>query len=266
MQKWEEFEQNATEFLNNLHSSFTFKNMGNNNSSTPDIKVYDARNLHIFNIEAKYSPAQAGQIVVLNDNGLFEFSHKSKNQKVDSTNLLIDHLNDNYDTYAGVAQAAIPINIDTDILYSFIEEQYVLKNNQWVIASRTAASLSASSLCLIPTDEIRNNFDISAVLRRKKSGTSEVPKLMRDRAKEIISYICDDPEFETTYNKTFFYGDIGTHPYELPENIYLSKKETNRYEIRKRSKTNNPNIMFSLKLKSSCKYMGEEFLAYLNSF
>ncbi len=266
MQKWEEFEQNATEFLTQLHPDFTFKNIGSTNSNAPDIEVYNAKNRNIFNIEAKYTPSQAGQIVVLDQDGTFEYSNKSKNTKVVSTDLLINHLNNNYDTYAEVAQSSIPIVVDKNILYSFIEEQYRIKKNEWIIASNVASSLKSSSLCLIPISKIRNNFIVSAVLRRKKSGTSEIPKSMRSQAKEIINSICDKPYFEEVGKKMYFYGDIGSHSCVLPENIYLSKKDTNKYEIRKRSNTNNANIMFSLELKDSYSYMEESFISHLNSF
>lgn len=266
MQNWEIFEQNATTFLQNIFNNYKFKNTGSSNANTPDIEVHTKNNVHLFNIEAKYSPSQAGQIVIIDNNGHFEFSLKSKNPRVVSTDILISHINSNYDKYAQVSQSSIPIDIHTDILYDFIEEQYEIKANKWIIASNNKSNLTNDTMCLIPTEELRQNFDISASLRRKKSGTSEVAKSFREEAKIIIRSLCKNPIFEEQDKKIFLYGDIGTHPHELPNNLYLSKKDTHKYEIRKRSNTNNANIMFSLKLKNTYDFKREQFQNTLNSF
>lgn len=260
------FEQNATAFLEGIFNDYSFKNTGSSNSTTPDIKVYTKENIHLFNIEAKYSPSQAGQIVIIDNNGHFEFSPKSKNPKVTSTDILIKHINSSYDKYTHVSQSSIPIDINNDILYNFIEEQYKIKSNQWIIASKNKSVLTNRTVCLIPTQELRQNFDISAVLRRKKSGTSEVPKNFREEAKIIIRSLCEKPIFEEQDKKIYLHGDIGLHPLELPANLYLSKKGTNKYEIRKRSSTNNANIMLSLKLKNTYKFKLEQFQNTLNGF
>lgn len=228
--------------------------------------MYTKENALLFNIEAKYSPSQAGQIVIIDKNGYFEFSSKSKNPKVTSTDILINHINANYDTYSHVNKSSISIDINSNILYHFIEEQYQIKSNQWIISSSNKSNLTNDTVCLIPTNELRNNFDVSASLRRKKSGTSEVPKNSREEAKIIIRSICNNPIFEERDKKIFLHGDIGQHPLLLPSNLYLSKKDTNKYEIRKRSNTNNANIMLSLKLKETYQCKLEAFKNTLNSF
>jgi len=88
---------------------------------------------------------------------------------------------------------------------------------------------------------------------------------MQGKAEEIISNLFDNYEIKKEGKKSYFYGDIGTHPQELPENLYLSPKGENLYEIRKRSTTNNANIMFSLKLKEKSEFKSEEFLKFLQS-
>jgi hypothetical protein len=266
MKNWEIFEQNATQFLNTSYSDFIFKNLGSTDSSLPDIEVYNKQKEHIFNIEAKYSPSQAGQIVVLIENGVFKFSEKSKNRKVQATDKIIQYLNNNYDKYAEVVQTSIDIDIDNDILFSFIIEQYKSKGCEWIIASKIKSELSTDTLCLIPIEEISNHFTVSSGLRRKKSGTAPLPKTMRNKASEIISTICEKPIIQEEGKKTYLIGDIAGHSLELPEMLYLSKKEHNHYEIKKRSSTNNINIMFSLKLKDDFPFMGKEFKQYLDNF
>lgn len=265
MEKWKEFEHSASDFLNNYFKEFSFKSLGDSDSTAPDIIVQNQQGKVLTNIEAKYSPSQAGQIVVLIQGNSFVFSAKSKNPKVASTDTLIQYLNDNYVTYSNVAQSSIPIEIEESILFSFIIEQYQLKNNEWIIASTKSTSLNQNNLCFIPLEELSKYFEVSASLRRKKSGTSSLAKSMRDRAEQIISKICDNFEIKTEAKKTFLYGNIYTHPKELPENLYLSEKEKNVYEIRKRSTTNNANIMFSLKLKGNFSFQEEKFLKFLKT-
>ena len=79
MEKWKEFEDSATKFLNAYFREFSFESFGNSDSTAPDI--------------------------------------------------LIQYLNDNYVTYSDVAQSSIAIEIEELILFSFIIEQYQLKNN-----------------------------------------------------------------------------------------------------------------------------------------
>ena len=95
--------------------------------------------------------------------------------------------------------------------------------------------------------------------------TSTLAKSMSERAEQIISKIFDNFEIKIDGKKTFIYGDIGRHPKELPENLYLSEKGENIYEIRKRSTTNNANIMFSLKLKGNYSFQEEKFLKFLKT-
>jgi hypothetical protein len=187
------------------------------------------------------------------------------NSKVTSTETLITHLNNNYETYSNVKQSSIPIQIEESILFSFIIKQYQLKNNDWIITSSKSLSLDTDNLCLIPLTELPQYFEISASLRRKKSGTSSLAKSMQNRAEEIISELFKNYKITIEGKKTFFYGDIGNHPKELPENLYLSPKEENIYEIRKRSSTNNANIMFSLKLKKNYVFKSKDFLKFLQN-
>ena len=265
MEKWKKFECSATKFLNDYFKEFSFRNLGSSDSTAPDITIQTKQGKFLSNIEAKYSPSQAGQIVVLIKDDYFEFSEKSKNPKVTSTNKLIKYLNENYALYSDVTQSSIDIEIEESILFSFIIEQYQHKSNDWIIASSKSSSLDKDNLCFIPLEEISHYFKVSASLRRKKSGTSTLAKSMQERTKQVISEIFDDFDIKMKGKKTFFYGDIGTHPKELPKNLYLSEKGENIYEIRKRSTTNNANIMFSLKLKEKYSFKDEKFLKFLQT-
>jgi hypothetical protein len=61
MEKWKEFEASATKFLNRYFPKFIFENLGESNSTAPDITVHTKEGELLSHIEAKYSPSQAGQ-------------------------------------------------------------------------------------------------------------------------------------------------------------------------------------------------------------
>ena len=173
MENWQIFENNVTNFLNENFNELDFTNTGDRDSTIPDIRV-EANNNELF-IEAKYIPSQSGQIVVLMNNGQFEFSDKSKNTPSSYTYQIIDKLNEDYSTYATVAQSGMNIEIDENILFKWIEQTYLDKNSKWIISSKKHTDFTKEDLVFIPINEMKDYFDVSIVLRRKKSGSAKVP-------------------------------------------------------------------------------------------
>ncbi len=259
MERWEIFEKDATKYLEEqkLNDSFLFSNLGSNNSTAPDIKAFK----HTFNIEVKLSPAQAGQIVVTNNNNAFAFSKNSVNQEIDETKKIIQHLNKNYEHYS--IEKPISITGIDDVLYSFIISQYTIKGNSWIMSADNEKISDAKLKCLVPIDEMPDNFDVSATLRRKPSGSGSMPKSKLKSAKKIILSACQASKFTVEDGKNFvssYTGEI-----RLDNNVYLSKKDDYKYEIKKLSSTNNLNVVFALVLKTGCKFKSIEFRKYLDN-
>jgi hypothetical protein len=208
-------------------------------------------NKHTF-VEAKYIPSQSGQIVVLPSNGQFIFSPASANTSNTFTSQIINKINENYTQYETVEQSSISIEIDGSILFGWIKQTYLDKNSEWLISSDKYENLSVSDLVFIPINEMSTYFDVSIVLRRKKSGSTS---LAASRRKDV-----------NLLTQSLFHQDIqvvGKKSYvtlqNLPNNIHLNeiyclKKEPingHLYEIRKKGTTNNANIMFQLTLKDA---------------
>jgi len=77
LQKWEVFQNQATDFLSDyfdIHCAME----GGFDATTSEITVRNTDRV-ITTIEAKFCPAQAGQIILLSDGNKFTFSEKSKN-------------------------------------------------------------------------------------------------------------------------------------------------------------------------------------------
>lgn len=258
MEKWQIFEENVTNFLINEFTDVSITNTGDRDSTVPDIKVKKGDS-YLF-VEAKYIPSQSGQIVVLVNNNQFEFSSGSKNRLNSFTTQIINKLNEDFDRYSDVEQSSIPIDIDENILFGWIQQTYLDKNAEWIISSNKHNSFTKDELILIPINEMNNFFTVSVSLRRKKSGSSSVARSRQEEVKTICQNIFNK-DIQIIGNKSYIELE------SLPANIHLNdtyclkKQPLNGtfYEIRKKGTTNNPNIMFELKMKSRFAFKEVEF-------
>ena len=241
---WELFEQDCTNFLNdnvNIEGIY-FKNKGGTISNQSDISVIKNNN-EISNVEVKMPDSQACQIVVLIENEQFVYSNTSKSPNNIFIQSIIDYLNDNFEFYKNVSTSSMNIDFDTSTLYSRIIQYYQSnKNSPFIITGDLHTGFKAIFNCT----QIDNFFDVKAVLRRKRSGTSDLPVKYRDNCIRIISehlyskgisitntiakgkklYITLDKETPSQY---IDYGDFS---------IYLALESGATYRVKKRSNTN----------------------------
>ncbi len=258
MENWQIFENNVTNFLQQIFSDVTFTLEGNSDSTIPDIKV--EKNNKFLYVEAKYIPSQSGQIVVLMNNGAFQFSTSSKNRKNTYTDQIINKLNENFDNYSDVEQSSININIDDSILFGWIQQTYLDKNTQWIISSKKASGFTKSDLIFIPISEMKDYFDVSIVLRRKKSGSREISPSRRTEVSTLCQKIFGKP-LQVHGKKSYVQLDSKPPSIHLNETYCISKEpiQSNLYELRIKGTTNNPNIMFNLKLKNQYNFKETAF-------
>lgn len=258
MENWQIFENNVINFLSQEFNDVSFTNTGDRNSTISDIKVQNG-DKHLF-IEAKYIPSQSGQIVVLINNGRFEFSTASKNRLNCYTTQIINKLNENFNIYSNIEQSSISINIDSTILFGWIKQTYLDKNTKWIISSHKHTGFTKNELVFVPINEMNNYFDVSISLRRKKSGSSSIPRNRQEEVKLLCREIFRK-DIQIIENKSYI--ELNSLPNNIHLNdIYCLKKEPlngNLFEIRKKGTTNNPNIMFELKLKNNFNFKDEEF-------
>lgn len=107
MNKWEKFEQDCVEFLNKTYGMYArFTHKGGADSTVPDILV-ETRQGFCFYIEAKHSPAQCGQFVLLPDimTQTFQYSKQNTDSINSSAQMIIEYMNQKFDDYRNAGTA-----------------------------------------------------------------------------------------------------------------------------------------------------------------
>ena len=258
LQKWEVFQNEATEFLSD-YFDIDCSMEGGFDSTTSEITARKEDKV-LTTIEAKFCPAQAGQIVLLSDGTKFTFSDKSKNSSNVYTQEIIKYLNSDYSSFSGTNSATIPVNMSYSILFNWIKAIYSEKNIEWVIASNEFCNFTESDLLLVPLNEIENYFDISVVFRRKKSGNTHIPGKDLIAFQEDLDLVTHDYQIKKTNNKYLLTLDSRISNFNIGTKYLLSmtNKEC-QYYIKKKDINTNPNIVFKLNLKDNIEFKGKEF-------
>lgn len=259
LQKWEVFQNEATEFLSN-YFNICCSMEGGFDATTSEITARNADQV-LTTIEAKFCPAQAGQIILLSDGNKFTFSDKSKNSSNEYTQEIIQYLNDNYASFSGNNSATIPIaNISYSTLFNWVKTVYREKNVEWMIASNEFCNLTADDSLFVPLDEINNYFDISLVFRRKKTGNDHIPgKDLLDFQAEM-DLINENYQIKRTNNRYLLTLNERVSNFNIGTKYLLSMTNKDcQYYIKKKDINTNPNIMFQLKLKDNIEFKSEQF-------
>jgi hypothetical protein len=257
--KWKLFEEKSKEYLNKelKDKSITVVLEGGSNSRMPDLVLFDKFQKKIFSIEAKLSPSQGGQIVIINDGNKFNESEKSKNFN-EYSQQIIEIINSKFLFFVSKESKNYELTQqEFNMLTCWVKRHYFNKDCKYIITSTKLDSFYA----IIPLAEIDKYFEIKAVIRQKKSGTTDIPLKDKENVKnEIISHYGPNSKFfnegkklilEINDEKVFslYFGSY-----------FLSRVENNRYRIVKRSKTNNLNIVFTLKYKGPKTNFGLNYL------
>jgi hypothetical protein len=259
LQKWEVFQNEATDFLSdyfNIHCSME----GGFDATTSEITVRNTNQV-LTTVEAKFCPAQAGQVILLSDGTKFTFSDKSKNSSNSYTQEIIKYLNANYSSFSGTNSATIPItNISYSTLFNWVKTVYKQKNVEWVIASKEFCNLTADDTLLAPLDEIENYFDISIVFRRKKTGNDHIPgKDLLDFQAEM-DLIDDNYQIKRTNNRYLLTLNSRVSNFNIGTKYLLSMTNQDcQYYIKKKDMNTNPNVVFQLNLKDNIEFQGDRF-------
>ncbi|PWG50577.1 PDDEXK family nuclease [Ligilactobacillus salivarius] len=268
----EHFEEKATQFLNQNFSTdnISFIKTETLDSSISDILVKNG-NSSLFYIEAKDSRAQSGQFVLrLEDNDKFVFSSKNTSPEYEAREI-IDYINKNLSTYINVRQRKIDVPIDLEISKKWIINHYRKQNVKFVITKYN------DEFVIFPIEKFGDYFDIETHFRRKKSGSHNLKKSSLKKTKNFIKenfpvvniQIVDDADLLVAFQKNF---DLAENKRFLFEGdlLFFSKQdtsffgnETTTFKIRRLSKTNNANIIFSISSKQ--KQQKEDLLLFKNS-
>ena|GEM_PF-5129227 len=225
-------------------------------SNAPDIKLKIGKQT-LFNIETKERIAQAGQFVILSNDKRYELSQSNKTDP-SACQPIIDFINQDYQRYAIVKQNSLSVECPYDLIINRITSFYKKeKETEHLITID-----NQGRYVILNVDDLSLYFDIECQLRRKKSGSQNIPKSAYQEVEEvmksfaaanniknykIMADVHDYLKFITTDKRDFGQKKLQMNSFTL----YILKRRGNEYILRKLSATNNPNIIFTLKLKKN---------------
>lgn len=262
---WEKFEKECTDFLNDKFGNYaTFEHLGESDSTVADIKVITANSKKEFYIEAKHSPAQCGQFVLIPDfnRRVFTYSKLNITPLNQYAQFIINYMNEQFDLYsnAGTSGRDIKIRNGENIFSSWIIDYYKKKGVQFFISNNNV---------IIPIEDFHNYFNVSAKYRIKRSGSSEVGKADIEIVKEYLlrNYNIIDVKIEN--KKLFIKSNLLLHnkKFVLNGKEYMISDRNEWFEIRKLSNTFNANVIFSITIKNGLDGISaEKFIQFLLKF
>lgn len=261
MEKWEEFEIQCTNYLNDKFGYYAdFFHQGGADSTVPDILVKTKKG-KTFYIDAKLSPAQCGQFVLLPDleTHTFEYSPKNANRINRYAKMIINHMNQDFDTFreAGTTGKEISMPNGYDIFAGWIVQTYQDKGVEFFITN---------DFTILPIEKFNNYFQVTAKYRIKRSGSGNVGKSKIDDVTDyIVVHDYDISEIHTEGNKLFATSrrDLNNQRFILCGIEYMFALREDIYELRKLSNTHNANVIFSIKQKSLQGMSDEDFIKFL---
>ena len=258
MKNWKDFETLNVNYLkdNLINLNVDIEKMGDADSTRPDIQIVLKNNLKKFFIETKMPSSQTSQFVVEIENNRFIYGKKNKFKSNEFSEEIIDILNENFKYYKNVGQSGLEVPVPILIAFGWIISNMKNKNVEFIMSVD-----NHNNNVIIPVEKFNEFFNVKTILRRKKSGSTPIPKIYYN-------------DFKTNLEKNFIdYNPIifiqGNRLYiklnkELPKNecyiksdllenkrYYLSNTGDNVYEVKLTSATNNPNIIFELSAKSA---------------
>ncbi len=244
MKRWEQIELDCFNYIKENYSSDTvsFEHKGFSDSNAPDI-IASLSNVNKFNIEVKSASAQGGQFVVLDKNGKFVFS-KDNNSPESIATPFIDYMNERYKEYQNPGSKGKKLDISQEEQVKWITSYYSLKGVKFF------ATKYKSKVVVCPISKIKEYFEVSCKYRVKPSGSSNIPKKSAKRVAELFNgnYLYDKKHFilSNVSLKLFDRIQDGNCAY------YVSRQVgEGEFIITLLSKTENPNVIFTLKSKKS---------------
>lgn len=259
---WEDFEIECTNHLNKLFGAYAqFTHQGGSDSTVPDI-LAQTKSGKTFCIDAKHSPAQCGQFVLLPDieSHSFKYSKKNVNRLNVYAEQIMHHMNRRFDEYreAGTAGKDIQMTDESSIFSGWIIQTYREKGVQFFISNH---------FTLLPVERLQRYFEVTAKYRIKRSGSNPIGK---SRISSVLNYIYTHDyvitNHRTDVDKLFVQSHQNLHnvKFILQKHEYMFSQRDNDYEIRKLSNTYNANVIFSIKLKECIPGISyNEFIDFL---
>lgn len=262
MKIWEDFEIKCTNYLNERFGTYAhFFHNGGSDSTVSDILV-KTNNGNSFYIDAKHSPAQCGQFVLLPDIETCTFEYSTKNTTTINiyTQKIIDYMNENFNNFreAGTSGKNINMPQGPSIFSNWIIQYYQEKGVDFFITN---------DYTILPVEKFKEYFNVSAKYRIKRSGSSAAG---RGRIPLILNYLNSLDNIITNShidgNKLFIESTKNLHnqKFRLKQYEYMFSQRDEEYEIRKLSNTYNANVIFSIERDNRVPGLSDEqFINFL---
>lgn len=256
MSDWIEFEIECTKYLNKKFGAYAhFTHQGGTDSTVSDI-LAETNHGNSFYIDAKHSPAQCGQFVLLP--GISSHTFKYSNQNSKRINIyaqkIINYMNTQFNRFreAGTAGKDIVMQNDPSVFSDWIIQTYKEKGTEFFITN---------NYTILPIKRLSEYFDVTAKYRIKRSGSGSVGK---SRLIPVLNYI-ESHNYSITgsrieNSKLFITSDKSLHNlrFVLGKYEYMFSQRDTEYEIRKLSNTYNANVIFSIKQIDDIPGMSDE--------
>ena len=264
MSNWSDFEIQCKEYLErNFMEYATFELEGGSDSTTPDIKV--TTNLgKTFYIEVKLCPAQCGQFVLLpnDETKSFVYSEKNNTQVNIYSKKIMEHMNKSFYDFkeAGTKGKEIVFDNNTTIFSNWIINYYKNQGVNYFITN---------NYIIVPIENIIECFNITAVYRIKRSGSTDVGTKNRpdvQRHIDNLNYNITITNSNGKNPKLFVESNEPIHNkrFRLLSYEYMFSRRNSVYEVRKLSNTYNANVIFSINIKNdNCGLNSDEFIKKL---
>ncbi len=241
---WEDFELECTDYLNRKFGAYaTFIHQGGADSTVPDIFV-KTKSGKQFYIEAKHSPAQCGQFVLLPDiaKSSFEYSRQNVNRINAYAKMIMEHMDESFDEFREAGTVGKDIQMENG---SRIFSDWIIQTNK----EKGAKYFITNNFVILPIEYFSDYFEITAKYRIKRSGSGDVGK---NRISSVLNhiaaadYVINNSRIDG--NKLFIQSQQNLHNrrFIYQQYEYMFSQRGNEYEVRKLSNTYNANVIFSI--------------------
>ena len=192
---------------------------------------------------------------------------KNKGTKTsrDECNNLIEHMNNNFDYYSKINEKGEIYNklkCPNDLMIDFVKKNLSKKSSLIIYSRFTDNFCEERPLVVSEISKLDLIFDITGIYRSKRSGTSEPPKkdftelkeYFEDQGHKCINEYIDKKRRTLVHDPEGRLLEYKEYPPEKEKMMFLAKaseKKTDYREVKKRSGTNNPGVIFTLTPKNN---------------
>ena len=230
--------------------SINFK--GGSDSTAQDLEILKNKKT-IFNIEIKENISQIGQFVTIPDHSTRKFVLGDIKGDRTRTIEINEYMNKNFDDYKKPNKGGLILKCSNKIVYKCIKRYLEDTNNKYI------ACKINKTFKIIHYNQINNFFSAKAIYRKKKSGSSSVPKKSFNKLEKYVKDKFDSKDIKFTKKKKFLFKSqinnlFGKYFFLDGDKYFVAKKKNNDfYRITKTSKTDNPNVIFVISMKDENK-------------